>query len=96
MKKSAFLVNVGRGRIVVEEDLAKALNEKLIAGAALDVLEKEPIDHLNPLFKVEDKTKLLITPHIAWASVEARRTLIHEVSKNIESFVKGEERNRIV
>lgn len=96
MKKSAFLVNVGRGRIVVEEDLAKALNEKLIAGAALDVLEKEPIDHLNPLFKVEDKTKLLITPHIAWASVEARRTLIHEVSKNIEAFVKGEERNRIV
>lgn len=96
MKRSAVLVNVGRGNIVVEEDLAKALNENLIAGAALDVLEKEPIDHLNPLFKVQDKTKLLITPHIAWASVEARQLLMEEVKKNIDAFSKGEARNRIV
>lgn len=96
MKKDALLINVGRGRIVVEEELAKALNEGLLAGAALDVLEKEPIDHHNPLFKVEDKHKLLITPHIAWASVEARNVLMQEVIKNIEAFKKGEERNRIV
>ena len=96
MKKTAMLVNVGRGRIVIEEDLAKALNENLIAGAALDVLEKEPIDHFNPLFKVQDKNKLLITPHIAWASVEARNVLMQEVIKNIKAFEKGEARNRIV
>lgn len=96
MKKSAYLINVGRGKIVKEEDLAQALNEGLIAGAGLDVLEKEPIDHFNPLFKVEDKNKLLITPHIAWASVEARTRLIKEVVENIEAYKKAENRNRIV
>ncbi|MBE6022066.1 MAG: D-2-hydroxyacid dehydrogenase [Cellulosilyticum sp.] len=96
MKPSAYLLNLGRGKIVVEEDLARALNEERIAGAGLDVLEKEPIDHHNPLFKVKDKNKLLITPHIAWASVEARKTLIQEVIMNIEAFKKQEHRNRIV
>ncbi len=96
MKPSAYLLNLGRGHIVVEEDLAKALNENLIAGAGLDVLAKEPIDHHNPLFTVEDKSKLLITPHIAWASVEARTNLIEEVVMNIEALKKGEKRNRIV
>ena len=96
MKPSAYLLNLGRGHIVVEEDLAKALNENLIAGAGLDVLAKEPIDHSNPLFTVEDKSKLLITPHIAWASVEARTNLIEEVVMNIEALKKGEKRNRIV
>lgn len=96
MKPEAYLVNVGRGRIVKEADLARALNENLLAGAALDVLEKEPIDHFNELFKVEDQHKLLITPHIAWASVEARRKLIQEVVLNIEAYQKQIKRNRIV
>ena len=96
MKPGAYLVNVGRGRIVKEADLAKALNENLIAGAALDVLEKEPIDHFNELFKVEDQHKLLITPHIAWASIEARRRLIEEVVLNIEAYKNQVKRNRIV
>lgn len=96
MKSSALLINVGRGRIVVEEDLAQALNEDEIAGAALDVLEKEPIDHDNALFKVKDKSKLLVTPHIAWASVEARNVLMQEVIKNIQAFKQGQVRNRIV
>lgn len=96
MKQSAYLLNLGRGNIVVEEDLAKALNEGLIAGAGLDVLAKEPIDHHNALFKVEDKSKLLITPHIAWASVEARTCLIQEVVMNIEALKNKEYRNRIV
>ena len=96
MKRSAYLLNLGRGNIVVEEDLAKALNENLITGAGLDVLAKEPIDHNNPLFKVEDQNKLLITPHIAWASVEARTQLIQEVIMNIEALKNKEFRNRIV
>ena len=89
MKQSAYLLNLGRGKIVVEEDLVKALNEGIIAGAGLDVIEKEPIDHKSVLFKVEDQSKLLITPHIAWASVEARKTLIDEVAKNIQSYQAG-------
>lgn len=96
MKPSAYLINVGRGGIVVEEDLAKALNEGLLQGAGLDVLEKEPITKDNPLFNVEDKNKILITPHIAWASVEARRTLIQEVIANIHAYERKEMRNRIV
>ncbi|MBP3887282.1 MAG: D-2-hydroxyacid dehydrogenase [Cellulosilyticum sp.] len=96
MKENAYLLNLGRGNIVVEEDLARALNENLIAGAGLDVLAKEPIDHHNPLFKVVDKNKILITPHIAWASVEARTQLIKEVVMNIEALKNGEKRNRVV
>lgn len=96
MKKSAYLLNLGRGRIVVERDLARALNEDLIAGAGLDVLEHEPITKENPLFSVTDKNKLLITPHIAWASVEARTLLIQEVVANIKAYERGELRNRIV
>lgn len=96
MKKSAFLLNLGRGNIIDEADLAKALNENLIAGAGLDVLAEEPIAKENPLFKVEDQNKLLITPHIAWASIEARTLLLQEVIKNIQAFKQGEERNRIV
>lgn len=96
MKKTAYLLNLGRGRIVIEEDLARALNEHLIAGAGLDVLEKEPITRENPLFKVKDKNKLLITPHIAWASVEARKTLVQEIIANIRAYERGTSRNRIV
>ncbi len=96
MKKEAVLLNLGRGGIVSESDLARALNEKLIAAAGLDVLEKEPIDRDNPLFKVEAKERLLITPHIAWASVEARNTLITEIVKNIEAYFRNEMRNRVV
>lgn len=96
MKSTAYLLNLGRGGIIEEGDLAKALNEGLIAGAGLDVLEKEPITKENPLFSVKDKNKLLITPHIAWASVEARKILIQEVIANIQAYERGEKRNRIV
>lgn len=95
MKETAILINVGRGKIVVEADLTRALNEGQIAGAALDVLEKEPIEAMNPLYSVEDSSKLIITPHIAWASVEARKTLIEEVIKNIESYQAGTPRNKV-
>ena len=95
MKPTAILLNLGRGGIVNEKDLAKALNEGLIAGAGLDVLEKEPINPDNPLLKIKNKDRLFITPHIAWTSIEARKRLINEIYENIKAFLKGEIRNRI-
>ena len=95
MKKEAILVNVGRGGIVDEHDLVQILKEEKIRGAALDVLEQEPITEDHPLYEV-DTNKWCVTPHIAWASVEARRQLVFEVRKNIEAFYEGKERNRIV
>ncbi len=87
MKSSAYLINVGRGPIVKEEDLCRALNENLIAGAGLDVLEKEPMAENNPLFTIKDSKKLLITPHIAWATTEARTRLMKNVYKNIDENI---------
>lgn len=95
MKSSAILINVARGAIVNDGDLYEALEEGIIAGAGLDVLGKEPMEKTNPLGRIKDSRKLLITPHMAWASVEARTRCLNEVYKNIEAFVKGESRNRI-
>ncbi|GAA0084607.1 D-2-hydroxyacid dehydrogenase [Clostridium sp. CTA-7] len=95
MKRSALLVNMGRGPIVVEEDLAKAIDEELIAGAALDVFEVEPIKGDNPLVSLKNKDNLILTPHIAWASVEARNRLFEEIIKNIKAFYNGEIRGRV-
>ena len=96
MKKEAILINVGRGGIVDEEALVEALQNNEIAGAGLDVFEREPLAKESPLLQINDASKLLMTPHIAWASVEARGNLIGEVAANIEAFFKGEMRNRIV
>lgn len=95
MKSSAYFLNLGRGPIVVEEDLARALNENLIAGAGLDVLCNEPIEQENPLLNIKNLQNLVITPHIAWASVEARERLMKEVYKNIEAFKNKVKRNVI-
>ncbi len=96
MQRHAILLNLGRGGIVNEADLARALEEGLIAAAGLDVLEQEPIRPDNPLLKLKEKEKILITPHIAWSSIEARKRLMDEVILNIKAFLKGEQRNRIV
>lgn len=93
MKRSAILVNVARGPVVDTQALYEALTEGQIAAAGLDVLEKEPISRDNPLGTIKDSTKLIITPHMAWASTEARERLVSEVSKNIEAFLGGEDRN---
>jgi len=71
----------------------EALNNNVIAGAALDVLVREPVKADNPLLKIQDSNKLLITPHIAWASVEARSRLMSEVYKNIQSYLDGGDYN---
>ena len=95
MKPSAILVNVARGPVVNDEDLYEALENGVIAGAGLDVLGVEPMEKTNPLGRIKDSRKLLITPHMAWASVEARTRCLEEVYKNIEAFAKGEARNRV-
>ena len=95
MKKSAIVINVGRGPIIVEEDLARAIDEDLIAGAGLDVFEAEPICEENILLKVKNKEKLVLTPHIAWASLEARTRLFEEIIENIKAFYNGQMRNRL-
>lgn len=95
MKNSAVLLNLGRGPIVVESDLAKAIDEDLIGAAALDVFEYEPMHADNALLKVEKKDKLLLTPHVAWASLEARTRLFEDMMENIRAFYRGEMRNRI-
>lgn len=93
MKKSAIFINVGRGPIVDEKGLLEALEKKEIQAAGLDVLEKEPMDRDNPLRRLSGSDRLLITPHIAWAAVEARTRLLDEARLNLEAFQRGEKRN---
>lgn len=86
MKSSAIFLNLGRGAVVVEEDLAEMLNAGKIAAAGLDVLRTEPMSPDNPLLSIKDSKRLLITPHIGWASVEARTKLMDLVYENIRKF----------
>ncbi len=90
MKRSAFLINCARGPLIVDADLAEALRLGIIAGAGLDVVTKEPMPDDNPLRTAPNG---LITPHIAWASVEARTRLMEGVFGNIVNFLKGEPTN---
>lgn len=96
MKNTAYLINMGRGPIVNEADLAKAINEGEIAGAGLDVLTKEPMSSDNPLLTIKDSNKLVITPHNAWATYEARVRLLDEIYNNLKSFINGEARNVVI
>ena len=86
MKRSAFLLNTSRGQIIVDEDLAEALNNDVIAGAGIDVLSVEPPPENNPLFKAKN---CIITPHIAWATKEARERLMNIAVKNLSEFIAG-------
>ena len=93
MKKKAILLNVARGPVVNNSDLYWALQNGEIAAAGLDVLEKEPITSDNLLGRIQDSNKLLITPHMAWATIEARTRIVTEVYQNIQAFLDGKERN---
>ncbi|MCD7963557.1 MAG: D-2-hydroxyacid dehydrogenase [Rikenellaceae bacterium] len=86
IKKTAIIVNMGRGGIVVEKDLAEALDNGHIAGAGLDVFEKEPLEADNPLLKINCPDKLILAPHSGWASREARELLVKKVAENIKKF----------
>ncbi len=93
MKETAILINVARGPVVNTQDLHDALMEGQIAAAGLDVLEKEPMAKDDPLYEIKDSTQLIITPHMSWASREARTRLVGEVMRNIQAFLDGEDRN---
>lgn len=95
MKPSALLINVARGAVVNNADLAWALNENVIAGAGLDVLDGEPIRADNPLNDIKDSEKLIITPHMAWGSVEARTRIVEAACENIRAFLNGQLKNRV-
>lgn len=87
MKETAIFLNLGRGAIVVEKDLASALDNKTIAAAGLDVLCEEPMSPNSPFLPFKDSKRLLITPHIAWASVEARTNLMDIIYHQIKDFI---------
>ena len=86
MKPSAYIVNMGRGGIVDEAALAKAIDEGRIAGAGVDVFTAEPLPSDNPLMNVRNLDRLILTPHIGWASTEARQRLVQMIAGNISSI----------
>lgn len=92
MKKGAYIINTSRGPVLNEADVKKALDEGLLAGVGADVLSTEPPMADNPL-AISDKT--VVTPHIAWASLEARTRLMNIFRSNVEGFVKGNPVNRV-
>jgi glycerate dehydrogenase len=85
IKEGAILLNLGRGGIINETDLAKIIYEKEIY-CGIDVVSIEPIDSNNPLLKVKNKERFLLTPHIGWTSIEARTRLVEKVALNIQEF----------
>ena len=87
MKKSAILLNAGRGAIIVEKDLREALDNEEIAAAGLDVLDEEPMAKDSPFYGYQNSDKLLITPHIAWAAIESRQRLMHIIANQIQEFL---------
>ena len=93
MKNTAYLINVARGAVVVEEDLYEALANGEIKGAGLDVLNPEPMKKDSMLLKIQDSGKLIVTPHMAWGSNEARSKCLDEVKQNVIAYQNGKNRN---
>lgn len=87
MKSNSILINVARGGIVNEKDLVEALNNNKILGAGVDVFVKEPIEKTSPYYEIIDKNKVVFSPHIAWASEQARHILIEKVIENIKNYL---------
>lgn len=83
MKPHAYLINMGRGAIVIEEDLAKAVDEGVIAGAGIDVFVREPIPEDHPYLKMKHPERMRLAPHVAWAATEARERLVDIMAENI-------------
>lgn len=95
MKRNAFLINTARGGLVDSRALVDALREGRLAGAGIDVLREEPPVHGDPLLEYSG-ANLILTPHIAWATVEARQNAIAELAMNVVAFLEGTSRNRVV
>ena len=95
MKPDAILINTARGGLIDSAALAAALGNGEIGAAAVDVLPQEPPAEGDPLLDY-DGTNLIVTPHVAWATKEARQSAINELAANVEAFLRGEKRNRVV
>ncbi|MGP1439549.1 MAG: D-2-hydroxyacid dehydrogenase [Treponema sp.] len=91
MKKGVYIINTGRGQLVDEVAIAKALEDKKLAGYATDVLSKEPAEKDNPLLP----SNAVLTPHIAWQTYEARQRLMNTACANVKAFLKGEVINQV-
>lgn len=96
MKKNAVLVNVARGVVTDEQALCDAVLENKIGGLGVDVYSKEPFDEHHPFNKIKGMSNVILTPHIAWGAYESRVRCLEEIRKNIQSFFRGENRNRLV
>ena len=83
MKPTAYVVNAGRGAIIVEKDLAEAVDSGVIAGAGIDVFVLEPIPQDHPYLKMKHPERMRLAPHVAWASVEARDRLVAMMAENV-------------
>ncbi len=94
MKSSAILINTARGGLIDSAALAKALADRVIAAAAIDVLPVEPPKNGDPLLDY-DGDNLVVTPHIAWGSTEARQAAIDQLAENAEAFLNGTPRNQV-
>lgn len=95
MKNTAYIVNVGRGAVIDEEALKKAIDDNIIAGAALDVYSVEPPHKDSPVLSVKNSERIVYTPHTAWSSVEARKRCISMTADNISAFISNESRNDV-
>lgn len=95
MKKTAVIINVGRGAVIDEEALARAIDNGTIAGCALDVYSQEPPAADSPILNIKDKERVIYTPHIAWSSAEARARCVCMTADNITAFINGEGRNDV-
>lgn len=96
MKKSSYLLNLGRGAIVDEEALIDALNQQDIAAAGIDVLAIEPMTSNHCIYNLEESNRLIMTPHIGWASIESRQRMLDEVYKNIKAYLQGDNYQTVV
>lgn len=96
MKKKPLLINVARGAVLDNDATVEAVLNGVLGGFASDVYDKEPFPADHPYVKIKDMENVYFTPHIAWASVQARKRLVSEMEKNIAAFLSGEKRNRVV
>lgn len=95
MKRTAMLINVARGPIVVEADLVRAIEDCEIAAAGLDVFETEPLPIQSPLRQVNNRDRLILTPHVAWGSIEARTRVVEDICKSVKAYLDGEPRSLV-
>ncbi len=96
MKKDAIVINVARGAVVDEQALADVIAENRLGGIGVDVYSKEPMPADHPYMSIANRSNVIFTPHMAWGSYEARVRCCEEVSLNIEAFIRGEKRCRLV